>query len=669
MSQELALSRSTRWFWQGVALCTIALSLLAGIVAAQALNEYIVDFLRSKWALLYAGLLISVVLSVWLLVVLARGGQPRLVAWVEGLRGGSLLGKLASPLSVPLAMVLFYYVQDSVFKGRIPLAGMLWVFWLLALGCGLALKAAYGGSAAEMLALPILAQGAIVKVLSFAPDVSRYPFSLGWSEASRFYYASLPFAARLYGEHLPLSVLHPTRYLLQSLPFLVPGVPLWGLRLWQVLLWLGMTAITAGLLVWRLKPQRRLRGALLALWFFLFLFQGAVYYHLQVCIWLVLLGTSPRHPWRTLVVVLLASFWAGMSRVNWFPVPAMLAAGLYFLEAPVRLEAEARAARSAFATWLRYLLWPVIWFVAGLAVAFASQAFYILWSGNLGNASAFGSSFTSNLLWYRLWPNPTFPLGIVPGILLVSLPPLAVIAQYAVVKGRALHPLRWLALAAMLAVLIGGGLVVSVKIGGGGDLHNLDAYLTLLGFMAAYLFTDRAAPEAGVSAVFIPHYGLALFAILVPVAFSISLYMPAQKFSRPGSNEPLARLREIVEANAKGGGQVLFISQRQLLTFGYIHGVQLIPDYELLTLMEMAMSNNRTYLDRFYSDLARHRYDMIVAPRQAASAVYLEQFSDEDNVWVDQIARSLYCEYQVKTALPDLGVDVLVPRKGHPQCP
>ena len=47
---------------------------------------------------------------------------------------------------------------------------------------------------------------------------------------------------------------------------------------------------------------------------------------------LVLWGFDATHFWRNLVLVLVASLWAGISRVNWLPVPGMLAAALYLLE-------------------------------------------------------------------------------------------------------------------------------------------------------------------------------------------------------------------------------------------------------------------------------------------------------------------------------------------------
>ena len=684
MSEGSPLPQPIRWFWQGVALCTIVLSLLAAWSAGQALSGYMVDFLRSKWAMLYAGLVVAVGLSIWLLVALRAGRPVRAVAWVEGLPGSGVLAKLAALLTLPASIWLYYLVQDVVLKERIPLLGMLWVYWVLSLGSGLALKAAFGGSGAQMLALPILLQGVAFEVISLAPDVSRYPLSLGWSEASRYYYASLPFAERLYGQRIPLSVLHPTRYLLQSIPFIYPGTPLWAHRLWQVLLWLGMTGITALLLAKRLKAGSRLLAGLVAMWFFLFLFQGAVYYHLQICIWIVLLGTSSGRPWRTLLAVLVASVWAGMSRVNWFPVPAMLAAGLYFLEAPLRPQLAPggivrggmpfapgtpahRRETAKPGVWLWYLLWPALWFGAGVAAAFVSQAFYVYWSGNSGNAAAFASSFTSDLLWYRLWPNPTFAPGIVLGIALISLPALAVVGQYAATKGRVLRGLRWLGLAGMLTVLFAGGLVASVKIGGGGDLHNMDAYLTLLGILAAYLFMDRAVPEPGEVVRFVPHYALVLFAMFVPVTFALYGLSPAQRLNYAAADKDIGIIEALAGRAATRGGEVLFINQRQLLMEGYIRGVPLVPEYELLTLMEMAVSNNQGYLQRFYADLKSHRFAMIIAPAGNGESQFVEQFSDEDNQWARRIGQYLTCTYEVRRSLPS-GLDILVPRQRNLAC-
>jgi hypothetical protein len=63
-----------------------------------------------------------------------------------------------------------------------------------------------------------------IKVLGYLPDISAYPFSISWSEASRYYYASLPYARQLFGIDIPLSPWHPSRYFCRDWPsgFLEP---------------------------------------------------------------------------------------------------------------------------------------------------------------------------------------------------------------------------------------------------------------------------------------------------------------------------------------------------------------------------------------------------------------------------------------------------------------
>jgi len=114
--------------------------------------------------------------------------------------------------------------------------------------------------------------------------------------------------------------------------------------------------------------------------------------------------------------------------------------------------------------------WPLAWIVSGSLLAFLSSAAYAQLSGN--SLSQFGSSFTSDLLWYRLMPNATYPMGILPGIGIAILPPALLIAC-SLRQPVARDPFRLTLLIGVLAVLLLGGLVVSVKIGGGGDLHNL----------------------------------------------------------------------------------------------------------------------------------------------------------------------------------------------------
>jgi hypothetical protein len=476
--------------------------------------------------------------------------------------------------------------------------------------------------------------------------VTDFPFTLEYSETSRFYYGSLWFSQSIYGVDLPLSTLHPTRYFLQAFPFLF-NLPLWAHRLWQSLLWILLTGASSYFLARRLNLSSKGLTSLLAMWSFVYFLQGAVYYHLQVCVILILWGVSSKHPLRSFIVVLLASLWAGMSRVNWFPVPAMLAIAIYLLEEP-------------YSSFWKYLAKPALWTVTGLSAAFLSQALYIFWSGNANNASDFGSAFTSDLIWSRLLPNATYPMGVLPGILLVSAPSLLVLI-FILGKRADWHFLRPLGIFSMLAVLFLGGLVVSTKIGGGGDIHNMDAYLVLLALLATSFFAGRVTSENSESNWNrVPEWVLAL-AVLIPAAISIGGVAPHFTYDHELAQKDLAQLRALVEPVVADGGEVLFISERHLVTFNMLEGVKLVPDYEVVTLMEMAMSGNQAYLDQFNSDLAAHRFALIVSRKQRVVKKEGEPFAEENNVWIDAISTPLLCYYQRSLTLESSNTLILTP--------
>ena len=498
--------------------------------------------------------------------------------------------------------------------------------------------------------------GAVVyQAASFLRDLSTSPFSLGWSEASRYYYASLFFARRIYGMNLPPSVLHPTRYLMQAVPFLLPVSPLWLHRLWQVLLWLGFTLGTAFLLARRLKlvKWQPIPWMVFVLWAFLFLFQGPVYYHLTIMVMMVLAGYDRRSPLRSWLVILLASAWAGVSRVNWVPVPGMLAAAIYFLEEQV----------DGKALW-RYLLPPAAWTVIGSGLALFVQQVYIIGSGN--PPDQFQSSLSSDLLWYRLLPNRTFPLGILPAILLVSMPlGLVILERLWTLRGR-LHWIRILALLGILIVLLSGGLLVSVKIGGGSNLHNLDAYLALLlvigsGFYFGQFHLEDGELAQETSLGRLP--GLVGLAVLVPVYFSITAGGPLVFHDSGADQQALQTLNQLVQSAVQNGGEVLFISQRQLLTFHILQDVPLVPEDEQVFLMEMVMSRNQPYLQAFHQDIENHRFALIISdPLVVQYQGRWHSFGEENDIFVSSVSEPVLCDYEPIANLKEVNVQVLAPK-------
>jgi hypothetical protein len=486
-------------------------------------------------------------------------------------------------------------------------------------------------------------------LLQYLPGISSYPLSLGWSEASRYYYGSLFFAKRIYGVSVPLSPLHPARYLLLAIPFAFGNLPIWAHRFWQVILWLGLSFLASVALVRRLRIENRFVRFLAIIWGALFLLQGPVYYHLTLCVIPVLLFFDIQKPWRTLAVVVISSLWAGICRVNWFPVPGALAILLYILENPIGKQ-----------PFYWYYKWPFIFGTFGMVAAFAAQAVYIALSGQ--PSWMYESTFTSDLLWYRLFPSPTYPVGIIRGIVWVSLPLWIMIGFNGFRNFAKIRVWRWLGIVAILGVFFAGGMVVSVKIGGGSNIHNLDAYLVFLMLLGAYLATHRIIADRDSLQIWRPVPILLLVAIM-PVGWHMYFAHPIMKPDEKIAWQDVEILRDWTQRATAQGGRVLFINQRHLLTFGIVRGVPLEPEYELLVLMEMAMANNSRYLNRFYNDLQHHRFDVIVigTPNTPIKDPTKDAFAEENNAWVERVVLPLLQNYKVALILPS-DVALMVPR-------
>lgn len=498
------------------------------------------------------------------------------------------------------------------------------------------------------------------KIASYLTDISTYPFSLGWSEGSRYYYASLFLSKNIYGFPVPLSVLHPSRYLMQAVPFLIPDSQIWSHRLWQATLWIGTTLATASLLARRLSIPDKLHKWMFIAWVFLFLLLGPVFYHLQISVILVLLIFDHRKFGQSLLAVLLASAWAGFSRVNWYPIPGLLATALYLLEIPV----------GKLSVW-RYLIKPVAWIGIGAGIAFITQSLYVLLSGN--PAEQFTSSFTSDLLWYRLFPNPTFRIGVLPAALFVSFPFLFLVIDKLKRRWNAYHLIRLLGLALILLVLFIGGIVVSTKIGGGSNLHNLDAFFVLLLVVTAYVFFGDFIPEhkdeqSSITTSWATTVGLTLISLL-PIFLTITTATKMTPFNQAEVERALKRINRFVRVESEKGREVLFIDERQLLTFRDVENTKLVPDYEKVFLTEMAMAGNQAYLKRFHEDLKNQRFALIITePLFIKYKGRSEPFGEENDAWAKHVSEPVLCYYKPAVFLPEVRLRIYEPREQPREC-
>jgi len=588
---------------------------------------------------------------------LAAGLLPRLAGAIgDGVAGagarlqrGAWLGWMALLALLPLG------VLGGAGRFFEPIFLRLVTLWLVALAAAALVQQEWRERSFDFrLCTSLLAGGAIYLASTYLPGISNYPLSLGWSEASRYYYASLFASERLYGIRVPPSVLHPSRYLLQAIPYLIPNSGIWLHRLWNLLLWLGLPLATAGLLVRRFDLPDRAMKRVAVLWVVLFLFQGPLLFHLLVPVILVFAGFRHGNFWRSLVVVVVASAWAGISRINWLAVPGFIAATLYFLERP-------RGDESLIRNWGR----PLLWIAAGSLVAMLSYSGYVLLSGN--EAEQFGSSLTSDLLVYRLLPNRTYPLGILGAVGLASLPILLMVWRWITGGSRSLSADRWIPVDGMLGVLLVGGVIVSLKIGGGSNLHNLDAYLILLLVLGGYVYFGRAASADPARARL--HWGEQALLVAIPLFFVLSTGSRAPTLDPEFGSGVVAQIQGQIDALEAPEPRVLFISERQLLTFSDLDDLELLPDYEKVFLMEMAMSGTRSYLDRFHSELRDHDFDLIVSePLKIQTQGRSHAFGEENDAWVREVSEPALCFYEPVLTIEAAAVQVLVPRSPETPC-
>lgn len=658
-------------FWQTTFIFTFIANLVILIWSIARWSELKVIMWRSVWIIPLGLYLAALAGCIYLFIWIRKGNAGKLLdmlgkfpgehspAVTNGLRVLAI-GIFTSILFLIPYLKFSFRVGEVVKKStQDPVLTMIvfyWVVWWLLLAAAGALKAAFKTSWPAAFAGALITLSLSYEVFIRFQLVTTYPFSMGWSEASRFYYGSLYFAQTLYGFQIPLPTLHPTRYFLQSLPFLFPGLGLPEHRFWQFLLWMVLTGLAAGSIAWRvfgsnskLDSSQNKKPAWLALlfagWLFLLLLRVGVYYHLQPMIFIPLWFVSTRHPWRSLAAIIFASAWAGVSRVNWFPVPAMIAIAIYLLEVPY----------SQSRKYWRYLSTPALWGLAGILSALTAQAVYIPLSGNAQNALAFASSFTSAKLWYRLWPNDSYPLGILPAILIVAGPLILILLLATMRQYKHLHPIRWLGLWGLLLVLFAGGLVVSVKIGGGGDLHNMDAFAALLAVVTAYWIGEKVTTEDDLPGIIMQSsqqgapWPVIATGLLIPLIFLIPQLTPPQRFNHAANLDAFNQLKSLAE-KAGQDGPVLFINERHLLTFHQIN-LPLVPEYEAVFLMEMAMSNNQAYLQRFYSDLKNHRFAAIVTGKLNVGIKEEGAFAEENNTWNQHISPYILCYYEPVTVV------------------
>ena len=615
--------------------------------------------LEAGWVItLGAALSVAVLIAIgkgeWLFGVLERLTR-NVQAWKPWTKGLAYLALMAAAALLAYTNLSRGLMDDDNFRYAILIAFLFFaiLFWPFQ---------APERTAGRAL-ITLLALGYALLAGDYLKFVVNYPFSLSWSEGNRWYDYSLIFGKSLYqyGGNLTIPYYSPGRYALWGVWFLIPGLPITFQRFWDAFLWIAPPLLLGWLLGRGLSRQPGARLGL-ALWLGLFLSQGPIYAPILLAASLIIACDGSR-PWPRRLSIAAASLYAGLSRWTWFGAAGAWA-GL--------LELSAHESKPRRPLIKRLMAVALVALVGSLPGVLAN------WN-RLAAPKQNNLAVSQPLLWYRLFPNATFEMGILPGLALAVGPLLVILAWLLISRRWKLDGLQALAIAGVVVVTLVAGLVASVKIGGGSNLHNLDMFLISLAFLVM-LYLDQATEvrregQPGDQPEGLDLAAWPVWAKGVIVAASLLLVWPyfagVRRLELPPQGDvqrSLQNLRQQVE-NYKSKGEVLFLDQRQLLTFKTVEGVPLVPEYEKKYLMDQAIAGNVTYFQGFYRDLANKRFALIVSePLFKSYDDAYDPFSEENNAWVKWVSEAVLCFYSPEKTYKDVRVQLLVPRAGSLDC-
>jgi hypothetical protein len=166
------------------------------------------------------------------------------------------------------------------------------------------------------------------------------------------------------------------------------------------------------------------------------------------------------------------------------------------------------------------------------------------------------------------------------------------------------------------------------------------------------------------------HWTLLVLLLVVPVWSQWRNGTRFAPYEAGRTEEVLSVLQERVDQVNAQGGEILFITQRHLVSMGMLDRVTLVPEYEREDLMEMAMAENLPYLGRYQFDMDSQRFALIVIdPLNYNYLAEDRSFWEENNVWVRYAMRPILCNYRLDAVFPEDEIALYVPKEGERQCP
>jgi hypothetical protein len=703
--------------------------LVAGFVLAGACTEFYQiawgtgtwqgEFSRT-WAFLYYSFVLFCAL-LFLGCLLFTVNQVGLRTWSDRIiKTRHWLGKFRWILWLAVFIAPVWLFQFTVWGVILQKVYIRILVWMIVVSL-LSIFATRGNHLVEwrpFLTVLILTAG-LFSIAASLRGVNNYPFSQGWSEGNRLWDYSVLFGRDRYmyppEKDIPV-YLDFGRQFIGGLSFLLPNATIVTARLWVGLIQV-FPYLLLGVALFRIAARDGLSWFLLTLWTFLFLKQGPI--HPPLVISAALVALAWRAPlWLAIPLVLGAGYFAQASRFTWIFAPGMWIfmlemASASFLDRKTAAPFLKRAILLAFfgflgGVFLASLISSVrVWLSPPVAIGVVSTPIPEPVTEtpmvetpvpvSIDNPYPPFIQFVINalssqpLLWYRLLPNSTYGNGILLALLYAVGPTLIILYYISVRRIWQVNILQKLSLLLPLLAFLAVGLVASTKIGGGGDLHNMDMFLIGLLFTIAVAWVNGGR-EWVLDGTGIP----SIMKTVIVFSLVNSSLGPLQAMRSFNFGEDVERLMILTDTtnpnamdmlptqetvdlalqtiqaevdNARVHGEILFMDQRQLLTFGYISNVPLVPEYEKKRLMDEALGGNSSFFESFYADLAAHRFALIVSePLRTPIKDSSYQFGEENNAWVTWVSTPVLCYYEPKVNLAEVGVQLLVPKSEAADC-
>lgn len=464
----------------------------------------------------------------------------------------------------------------------------------------------------------------IIVVDSIIALMNLSPFSSSFSEGSWINSANQISIFLKTGQRITWPILDPMQIFILAIPLTLGIKGLILIRIYLIILRLGLTFLVSLLLSNRLKRISVRTKYLLIIWGTSLLLFTSIGPHVLIVACILLAGINFSKPIQTTILGILSSILAGLCRLNWFVVPAILLVNLYIFETPQKNQRI-----------FSYLWKPTLLATVSVLLAFLTYFFYTRMAGI--PFLYFSEKFHYLYIPSRLFPNSLLLTGTLFGALIIGMPA-NLFCMWQLIKQKS----DWLRMTIICLSLMGTfvvGTIISARIGGGYDFHNFDIYFIFSFILLSYCLTNKIVAVGENKS---ETNNSIIINTMIPSAIVFSFLMVFILTSRipfvtNHNSQDQADINELQSFfNDHTGQKTLFLVDQQLPLLGIINVKYPLYDFDNVTLTEYLMAQNDELPNLFLKSLKKGNYPLIISYRLNISKQKQvdEPFADENNIWV-----------------------------------